>query len=159
MKRFGFFLVFFDLSTTVFAFNQAIELKGIKTVNVVVADLSDDLVKDGIEKETLAATLDVPLREAGLTIHTQDQYDSIVPTIFLQVSDIKEPNGRFYAADIVLSCVDNVYNNRIAGPFDAMIWSKNVLQLLGVVNLGRVVEGEKKLIDMFLNEYAQANSQ
>ena len=159
MTRFGFFLVFFALSTTVFAFNQALELKGIKTVNVVVADLSEDLVKDGVEKETLAAILEVPLREAGLTILTQDQYDSTVPTISLQVSDIKEPNGRFYAADVVLSCLDNVYNNRTAGPFDAIIWSKDVLQLLGVIDLGRVVEAEKKLIDIFLNDYAQANSQ
>jgi len=53
-----------------------------------------------------------------------------------------------------LACLDNVYNNRTAGPFSAIIWSKNVLQLLGVIDLSRVVEGEKKLIDMFLTDYA-----
>ena len=159
MKRSGFFLIFFVLSMTVFAFNQSIELKGIRTVNVVVANLSDNLVKDGIERETLATTLELALRKAGLTVLTEGQYDSTVPTISLQVSDIKEPNGRFYATDVVLACLENVYNNRIAGPFDAIIWSKDVLQLLGVIDLSRVVEGEKMVIDMFLNDYAQASSQ
>ena len=159
MKRSGFFFVFFILSTTVFAFNQSIELKGIRTVNVVVANLSDNLVKDGIERETLATTLELALRKAGLTVLTEGQYDGTVPTISLQVSDIKEPNGRFYATDVVLACLDNVYNNRMAGPFDAIIWSKDVLQLLGVIDLSRVVEGEKMVIDMFLNDYAQAGSQ
>jgi len=159
MKRSGFFFVFFILSTTVFAFNQSIELKGIRTVNVVVANLSDNLVKDGIERETLATTLELALRKAGLTVLTEGQYDGTVPTISLQVSDIKEPNGRFYATDVVLACLDNVYNNRMAGPFDAIIWSKDVLQLLGVIDLSRVVEGEKMVIDMFLNDYAQASSQ
>ena len=158
MKRSGFFLVFFVLSTAVFAFNQSIELKGIKTVNVVVADLADDLVKDGVEKETLATTLELALRKAGLTVLTQGQYDGTVPTVSLWVSDIKEPNGRFYATDVVLACLDNVYNNRTAGPFSAIIWSKNVLQLLGVIDLSRVVEGEKKLIDIFLIT-PQANAQ
>jgi hypothetical protein len=158
MKRSGFFLAFIVLSTTLFAFNQSMELKGIKKVNVVVADLSDDLVTDGIEKESLATTLELPLRKAGLTVLTRDQYDGTVPTISLQVSDIKEPNGRFYAADIVLACFDNVYNNRTAGPFSAIIWSNDILQLLGVIDLSRVVEGEKKLIDMFLTDYARANS-
>ena len=159
MTRFGFFLVFVVLSTTAFAFNQSIELKGVKTVNVVVADLSDNLVKDGVEKETLATTLELALRKAGLTVLTRGQYDGTVPTISLQVSDIKEPNGRFYATDVVLACLDNVYNNRTAGPFNAIIWSKDVLQLLGKIDLSRVVEGEKNLIDIFLTDYAQANSQ
>src|SRR5208283_5572457 len=157
MKRSGFFLVFFILSTTVFAFNQSIELKGIRTVNVVVANLSDDLVKDGIEKETLATTLELALSKAGLTVLTEGQYDGTVPTISLQVSDIKEPNGRFYATDVVLACLDNVYNNRTSGPFVAAIWSKDVLQLLGVIDLSRLVEAERKLIEMFLTDYIQAN--
>jgi hypothetical protein len=158
MKRLGFFFVFFLFSMTVFAFNQSIELKGIKKVNVVVADLSDNLVKDGVEKESLATTLELALKKAGLTVLTQDQYDGTVPTVSVQVSDIKEPNGRFYAADVVLACLDNVYNNRTAGPFAAIIWSKDILQLLGVIDLSRVLEGEKKLIDMFLTDCAQANS-
>ena len=160
MKRVGFFLVFFVLTTGVFAFNQSIELKGIKTVNVAVANLSDDLVKDGVDKEALATTLELALRKAGLSVLTQDQHDGTVSTISLQVSDIKEPNGRFYATDVSLACFDNVYNNRrIAGPFSTIIWSKDVLQLLGVIDLSRVIEGEKKLIDIFLTDYAQAISQ
>ncbi len=158
MKRLGFLVAFFVLSTRVFAFNEATELNGIETVNVVVADLSDDLVKDGVEKATLAATLERALRKEGLTVLAHGQYDGTVPTISLRVSDIKEPNGRFYATDIVLTWLDNVYNNRTFGPFGAVIWSKDVLQLLGAIDLSRVVEGETKLIDMFLNDYAQANS-
>jgi hypothetical protein len=158
MKRSGFFLVFFILSTTVFAFNQPLELKGIKTVNVAVSDLSNDLVKDRVDKESLANTLELALRNAGLTVLTQGQFDGTVPTISLQVSDVKEPNGRFYATDISLACFDNVYNNITAGPFSAIIWSKDVLQLLGVVDLSRVLEGEKKLINMFLSDYTQGNS-
>jgi hypothetical protein len=159
MKNSGLFLIFFVLSTTAFAFNQSMELKGIKTVNLVVANLSNDLVKDGIDKEALATTLKLALQKAGLSVLTQDQYDGTVPTISVQVSDIKEPNGRFYATDVVLSCLDNVYNNRTAGPFSAVIWSQDVLQLLGVIDLSRVVEAEKKLIGMFLTDYTQANSQ
>ena len=158
MKRTG-FLVCFVLSATVFAFTQSMELKGMTTVNVMVADLSDELVKDGVEKESLASTLELLLGKAGLTVLRQDRYDGAAPTLSLQVSDIKEPNGRFYAIDIVLACLDNVYNNRTAGPFSAIIWSKDLLQLLGAIDLSRVVEGEKKLIEMFLTDYAQANSQ
>lgn len=152
-------MVFFGLSTAAFAFNQSAELKGIKTVNVVVADLSDDLVKDGVEKETLITTLEAALGKAGLIVLPQGQFGGTVPTISLQVSDIREPNGRFYATDIVLACLDNVYNNRTAGPLVAAVWSKDVLQLLGSIDLKRVVEGEKTLIDMFLADYAEAISQ
>ena len=155
--RSGLFLVFFLLTTTLFAFSQSIELKGIKTVNVAVAELSDDLVQDGVEKEVLTTTLELALRRAGLTVLTQPQYDGTVPTISLQVSAIKEPNGRFYATDVVLTCLDNVYDNRTAGPFSASIWSKDVLQLLGVIDLSRLVEAERKLIEMFLTDYIQAN--
>ncbi|HKM53517.1 MAG TPA: hypothetical protein VJY33_08900, partial [Isosphaeraceae bacterium] len=147
MMRSGLFLVFFLLTTTLFAFSQSIELKGIKTVNVAVAELSDDLVQDGVEKEVLTTTLELALRRAGLTVLTQPQYDGTVPTISLQVSAIKEPNGRFYATDVVLTCLDNVYDNRTAGPFSASIWSKDVLQLLGVIDLSRLVEAERKLIE------------
>ena len=158
MKRSGLFFVFVVLSTAVFAFNQSADLRGIKTVNLVVADLSDDLVKDGVENQTLATTLKLALEKAGIVVLPQGQYDSTVPTLSLQISDIKEPNGRFYATDIVLSCLDDVYNNRTAGPFRAAIWSKDVLQLLGVVDLNRIVNGEKTLIDMFLTDYAEAIS-
>jgi hypothetical protein len=152
-------LVFFILSTTVFALNQPTELKGINTVNVAVADLSDALVKDGVEKETLATTLELALRKAGLTTLPEGQCDGTLPTISLHVSGIKEPNGRFYATEVSLACFDNVYDNRTAGPFSAIIWSKDELQLLGVIDLSRVVEAEKKLVGMFLSDYAQGNSQ
>lgn len=157
MKWIASLLVFSFLSTTVFALDQSVALKGIQTVNVMVADLSDDLIKDGVEKETVRTTLELALRTAGLTILSQDQYTDTIPTITLRVLAIKEPNGRFYATDIALVCSDNVSNPRIPAIFSAVIWSNNVLQLLGKVDLSRVVEGEKKLIDLFLNDYLEAN--
>jgi hypothetical protein len=81
-----FCLLFLVLSTTVFAFNQPMELKGIKTVNVVVANLSNDLVKDGIDRETLSTTLKLALQKAGLTVLTRDQYDGTVPTIQTRIN-------------------------------------------------------------------------
>jgi hypothetical protein len=110
---------------------------------VVVSDLPDDLVKDGVEKKSLATTLELALRKAGLNVLMRDQYDGTVPTISLQFSDIKEPNGRLHATDIGLACLDNVCNNRTAGPFNAIIWLMDVLQPSGVIDLNRVVESEK----------------
>jgi len=153
------FLVFLFLAASAFGFNQSTDLKGIRTVNVVVGDLPDDLITNGVEKETLATTLELALKKAGLTVLARDQYDGTVPTLSLDVSEIKEPHGRFFATDIVLACLDNVYNNRIAGPFDAVIWSRDVLQLLGVVDSSRIVAGEQNLIDMFVSDYAPANPQ
>ena len=157
MKRLAFLLAFFLLSTAAFALNQSIELKGIKTVNVMVSVLPDDLVNDRVDKEALTTTLKLAAKTAGLTVLSQGQYDDTIPTISLRVSAIGEPNGRFYATGIVLECLDNVYNNRIAGPFTAIIWTRNLLQLLGKVDLSRVPEGEKKLIDLLLNDYVAAN--
>lgn len=157
MKGLAFLVFFFILSTTAFALNQSLELKGIKTVNITVADVSDDLVKDGVDSETVRTTLEAALRGAGLTVLPRDHYDDAHPTITVQVSSIKEPNGRFYAADIVLACLENVSDRRTAGMFSAIIWTRDLLQLLGKVDLGRVVEGEKKLIDLFLEDYLQAN--
>ncbi|MFI5368265.1 MAG: hypothetical protein ACHQ1F_04555 [Spirochaetia bacterium] len=157
MKSFVFFFLFLILSTTAFALNQSAELKGIRTVHAVVFDLSDDLVRDGVQKESIRTTLEAGLTAAGLNVLAQDQYDDTAPTITVRVSAIREPNGRFYAIDIVLACVDNVSSSRIAGPFSAAIWSNDVLELLGKVDLSRVVEGEKKLVDLFLNDYLEAN--
>ncbi len=157
MKGPGFLLAFLLLSTTAFAFNLPTDLRGIKKVNVMVADLPDDFVKAGVEKEALAATLQAALEAAGLTVRAQGQYEGTAPTVSLQVSAVSTPNGRFSATDIVLDCLDNVYNTRTAGPFVAVIWSRDVLQLLGAVDSGRVIDGEKKLIDMFLSDYSQAN--
>lgn len=151
------FVAFFMLATTAFSLNQPGELKGIRTVNVMVADLSDDLVNDGVEKVALASTLELALRTAGLTVLTQGQYSDAVPTITLQVSVIKEPKGRFFATDIVLTCMENVSDTRTAGMFSAIIWTRDLLQLLGKIDLGRVVDGEKKLADLFLKDYLLAN--
>lgn len=157
MKAFGFSLLFLILSTAAFALNQSAELKGIKTVRITVSDLSDDLVRDGVEKESIRTTLEVGLRAAGLNVLAQDHYDDAAPTITVRVSAIREPSGRFYATDIVLECVDNVSSSRIVGPFSAAIWSNDLLGLLGKLDLSKVVEGEKKLIDLFLNDYSEAN--
>jgi hypothetical protein len=157
MKSLCFLSAFFLLSTTAFALNQFLELKSIKTVNVIVADLSDNLVRDGVTNDEVRATLELALRATGLTVLTQGQYDDTVPTITLRVSSIKEPNGRFYASDIVLACLDNVSNGRMLGPFTAVIWTRDLLQLLGKVDLSRIVDGEKQLIDLFLNDYLKAN--
>jgi hypothetical protein len=46
---------------------------------------------------------------------------------------------------------------RIAGPFSAAIWTRDVLLLLGKVDLSMVVGGEKKLIDLFPKDYQEAN--
>ncbi len=159
MRRSAVFPVFFFLAASAFGFNQSMELKGIQTVNVMVSDLSDDLVNAGVQKDSIAAVLELALKNAGIAVLAHDQYSGTVPTIWLRVSEIKEPHGRFFATDIVLECLDNVYNNRIAGPFDAVIWSRDVLQFLGAVDSNRIVDGEKKLIDMFLSDYAQANRQ
>ena len=147
------------VSTTAFALNQSGELKGIKTVHAVVFDLSDDLVRDGVQEERIRTTLEAGLTAAGLNVLAQDQYDDTAPTITVRVSAIREPSRRFYAIDIVLACVDNVSNSRIVGPFSAAIWSNDVLELLGKVDLSRVVEGEKKLVDLFLKDYLEANPQ
>ena len=157
MKGPGFFLVFLALSTTAFAFNQPAELKGIKTVNVMIADLSDDLISDGVDKEALRTTLELALTTAGIAVLSRDQFDDTVPTIALRVSEIKEPNGRFYAATVALACLDNVSNSRILGPFSAAIWARDELLLLGKVDLSRVASGEKQLVDLFLNDYKAAN--
>ena len=123
----------------------------------MVFDLSDDLLRDGVQMQSIRTTLEAGLTAAGLNVLAQDQYDDTAPTITVRVSAIREPNGRFYAIDIVLACVDNVSSSRIAGPFSAAIWSHDVLELLGKVDLSRVVEGEKKLVDLFLNDYLEAN--
>jgi hypothetical protein len=151
------FLAFAVLSMPVFAFNQPTELQGIKTVNVMVADLPGELLSAGVSKDALEATLESALTAAGLSVLSQGQFVGTVPTISLRVSAIREPNGRFYATDIVLDCMDNVTSRRTAGAFDALIWSKDVLQLLGAIDIGRIADGEKKLVSMFLTDYAQAN--
>ncbi len=157
MTKFLSFLAFAVLSMPVFAFNQPTELRGIKTVNVMVADLPGELLSAGVSKDALAATLESALTAAGLSVLPQGQFAGTAPTITLRVSAIREPNGRFYATDIVLDCMDNVTSRRTAGAFDALIWSKDVLQLLGAIDIGRIAGGEKKLISMFLTDYAQAN--
>lgn len=157
MRGVGFLLAFLTLSTTSFALNQPEDIKGITTVNVTVADLSDDLVSDGVDKEAVRTILERALKTAGITVLPQDQYDDTVPTVSVQISAIKEPSGRFSAIDIILACLDNVTNNRIAGPFHAVIWTRNLFQLLGKVDLSRVMEGEQSLIDLFLNDYQEAN--
>ena len=157
MKNTFLLAVFVVLSTAAFAFNQPTELRGITTVNVMVADLPDVLSANGVGKDALASALEEALRAAGLTVLSQGEYADTVPTVSLEVRAIKPPDGRIYAADIVLDCLDNVSSRRTAGVFTAIIWSKNVLALLGAVDQGRIMDGEKKLIEMFLGDYAQAN--
>ena len=157
MKSAGFLLAFLVLSATAFALNQPEDIKGIQTVNVTVADLSDDLVSDGVDKEAVRTALERALETAGITVLPPDQYNDTMPTVSVRISAIREPSGRFSAIDIVLACLDNVSSSRIAGPFHAIIWTRNLFQLLGKVDLGRVMEGEQSLIDLFLNDYREAN--
>ncbi len=155
MKRTIFLPVFLLLAATAFAFNLPTDLRGIKTVNVMVAGLSDELVQAGVDRDALAAALQDALKKAGLATLTQGQFTDTVPTVSLQVTAVK--GGRFFATDVVLSCVDNVYGRSAAGPITAAVWSKDVLQLLGAVDLKRVLDAENGLLEMFLSDYAQGN--
>lgn len=110
-----------------------------------------------VDRGALVTTLEDALKDAGIAVLQQGQSSDTVPTISLHVSVIKEPNGRFFATDTVLACFDNVSNSRTAGQFSAIIWSKDVLQLLGMVDTRRVLEAEKTLIDLFLSDYRRAN--
>jgi len=157
MKKSIFFLVLLLPATVALAFNQPTELNRIKTVNVVVGDLPEELVANGAQKEILVTTLEDALKTAGLTVLGQGRFSDTVPTVSLRVSALRPPNGRFFALDVVLDLLDNVSSSRTAGMFGAIVWSKDVLQLLGTTDLGRIVEAEKKLVDEFLTDYAQAN--
>ncbi len=155
MKRIVSLLAFIFLCTGAFALNQLLELKGITTVNVVVADLPEDLVAAGVTIDGVRTALESALGTAGLTVLLPDLGRSTVPTINLRVSSVKE--GRFTAIDLVLSCLDNVSNGRVLGPFSAIIWTRDVLLFLGKVDEDRVVAGEKRLVDLFLSDYREAN--
>jgi hypothetical protein len=157
MKGTGVIFGLLFLSTTAFALDQNVALKGITTVNIMVSDLSDDLLKDSVSVDYISRTLELGLRSVGLTALSASQYDITVPTVTLRVLSIKEPDGRFYATNTVLASVDNVSNLRTPGIFTATIWSNDLLRLLGRVDIARVIEGEKQLIDLFLNNYSQAN--
>jgi hypothetical protein len=69
----------------------------------------------GVDKGVLAATLQDALKGAGLAVLEPGQASDTDPTISLHVSSIKEPNGRFFATDTVLACLDNVSKRLSAG--------------------------------------------
>lgn len=157
MKKPLFLLVFLAFAAPAFAFNQPTELCGITTVNVTVADLPRDLTAKGVTKDALAASLEAALQKAGISVLPSDSRSDTVPTISLRMTAVGTPNGRFFATDIVLECLDNVSSRRTAGEFEAVIWSNDVLQLLGEIDLSRITQGEQTLVGLFLRDYRQSN--
>ncbi len=153
MKPLALLVAFLAAAPAVFAFNQATDLRGITTVQAAVADLPQDLVTAGVHREVLAAQLAEALRSGGLTVLAGDSARGTVPTVLLRVSAARAPDGRIYAVDVAVDCLDNVSSRRAAGEFAAVVWSRDVLSLLGAINDARFAASEKTLVDLFLADW------
>ena len=110
----------------------------------------------GVLKDALAAGLEGALKSGGLTVLPGAPTDT-VPTVSLSVSAARVPDGRIYAMEIVLACQDNVTSRRTPGRLAAVIWSRDVLSLLGAVDQARVAASEKTLVDLFVSDWLVAN--
>ena len=158
MKNTFLLAVFVVVSTAAFAFNQPTELRGITTVNVMVADLPDVLSANGVGKDALASALEDGF--AGSRARLSFRRVSTLtrfPRFPWRSAQESRPTAESMRRTLSLTAWTYVSSRRTAGVFTAIIWSKNVLALLGAVDQGRIMDGEKKLIEMFLGDYAQAN--
>ena len=150
-----------------FIFEDADALKGIKSFEIKISDLSSDAIKEGLTAGKLKTDVEVKLRVAGIRVVNFGDKSTLTPDsiptnmLHVDIDALKHKELGLYAIAIQIRVLDIVTFERQGKKYTAIatpIWYVGTLGLLGSNNfVDDTRDAAKDLIDQLINDYLKAN--
>ena len=135
-------------------------LVGLTGVYVLVENIPDEAQRDGLDTTQIRTDVELKLRQAGITVLTQQEglSTAAAPYLYVNVQVLKNP-AKFYAfsADVELRQRVTLVHDPSMSVL-ATTWSATgTIGTVGSQKLASVREVVRDLTDQFINAYLAAN--
>lgn len=134
-------------------------LKGLHGVNVVVENLDDDLIKDGVSKDTIQSNVESQLKKAGITVMDDDGFknDPAHPYLYVRVSSFKSNDGTCYAYDIDVELNQAVTLQNGTSNTLAETWETGCIGIVTTANVSHLYDHVSDEVGEFVSDFTSAN--
>ena len=135
-------------------------LAGLTRIYVVVEHVPDEAQRDGLDTTLIQTDVELKLRQAGITVLTQQEWLSTAaaPYLYVNVQVFKNP-AKFYAYRATVELRQRV--TLVHDPSVSVLattWSvPGTIGTVGSQKVGSVREDVRDLTDQFINAYLAAN--
>ena len=135
-------------------------LAGLTGIYVLVEHLSDEAQRDGLDTTQIRTDVELKLRQAGISVLTQQEWlaTAAAPYLYVNVQVIKNPAHVYaFSADVELRQRVTLVRNP-STLILAPTWSATgIIGTAGSQRLASVREDVRDLTDQFINAYLAAN--
>lgn len=127
-------------------------LAGIRDVNVVVADIADDVEAAGLTRRGLLDAVERRLEERGVRLGSSRQ----AADLYINVTTHRGSTGLYaYYARVSVQQLATIEGNQLRAYVDT--WDMASLGATGGANLPRVEEIVLQIVDLFCDDYFDVN--
>ena len=127
-------------------------LTGIRDVNVVVADLADDVERAGLTRRGLLDAVERRLEERGVRLGSSRQ----AADLYVDITTHRGSTGLYaYYARVSVQQLATIEGNQLRAYVDT--WDMASLGATGGANLPRVEEVVLQIVDLFCDDYFDVN--
>ncbi len=127
-------------------------LAGIRDVNVVVADLADDVERAGLTRRGLLDAVERRLEDRGVRLGSSRQ----AADLYVDVTTHRGSTGLYaYYARVSVQQLATIEGNQLRAYVDT--WDMASLGTTGGANLPRVEDVVLQIVDLFCDDYFDVN--
>ena len=127
-------------------------LTDIRDVNVVVADLADDVERAGLTRRELLDAVERRLDECGVPLGSSRQ----AADLYVNITTHRGSTGLYaYYARVSVQQLATIEGNQLRAYLDT--WDMASLGTTGGANLPRVAEVVLQIVDLFCDDYLDVN--
>ena len=127
-------------------------LTDIRDVNVVVADLADDVERAGLTRRELLDAVERRLDECGVPLGSSRQ----AADLYVNITTHRGSTGLYaYYARVSVQQLATIEGNQLRAYLDT--WDMASLGTTGGANLPRVGEVVLQIVDLFCDDYHEVN--
>ena len=131
-------------------------LQGVKSFNVVIESLNNDVIQDGLSVDELQRDVELRLRKAGLPIATKPAANQ--PFLYVRISTIKvNGQGEYsFCADLLFQQPVALLNNP-KKKYYGCTWETGSIGFASENNVQAIRHYVADDVDRFINQYLIAN--
>jgi hypothetical protein len=146
----------FDLADEI----QTANLKGLKAVGVIVAELSTDLVRGGIIQDDLKTDTEMRLKQSGIRVLSGRERLQTPgrPYLYISIASVCQGSTKSCSVDVGVRLMEDIQLERDSDVrTNAAVWRRDVLTIIEKKNLDRVRGLVSELVEQFKTAVRSAN--
>ena len=144
--------------------SQEEALRGLETVGVTVAEVTEDARQDGLSQQRLRTVTELTLRSAGISVQSVDTLTNQflqnprfrVAYLYVEVNTLRVGDGH-YAHCVVVRMIELVKLVDDSGFTEGTIWSTGTVGMTERDKLSVIVDYVRESVEQFANDYLAAN--